>query len=209
MTAETAGAVVAEVASGGAPLLQMRHLTKECGVLKAVEALELDVLRGSITNLIGPNGAGKTTAFNMVTGLYEPTSGEVLFRGKRISGLKPHQITEHGIARTFQNIRLFANMSTLDNVLVGHHSRMRASYWGSVLRTPFERREERDSVESARKLLAYVVLLARQDDRARNLPYSQHRLLEIARALASQPELLLLDEPAAGTNTMEKAVRGP
>src|SRR5258708_5595425 len=208
MTAETASAVVPEVAPGAAPLLQMRHLTKEFGGLKAVDDLELDVLSGSITSLIGPNGAGKTTAFNMVTGLYEPTSGEVLFRGKRISGLKPHQITEHGIARTFQNIRLFANMSTLDNVLVGHHSRMRASYWGSVLRTPFERREERDSVESARKLLAYVGLLGRQDDLARNLPYGQQRRLEIARALASQPELLLLDEPAAGTNTMEKAELG-
>ncbi|HEY8740164.1 MAG TPA: ABC transporter ATP-binding protein [Candidatus Dormibacteraeota bacterium] len=185
-------------------LLQLSQLTKAFGGLVAVKELDLEVEEGQITSLIGPNGAGKTTAFNMVTAFYAPTSGSVIFEGKPVSGLKPHDVTSRGIARTFQNIRLFANMSALDNVLVGRHCRMHATYWGSVLRTPFERREEAAAIEIARGHLDAVGLLQRQYDLARNLPYGSQRRLEIARALASEPRLLLLDEPAAGTNTQEK-----
>ena len=186
-------------------VLALSGLTRRFGGLAAVDNLDVEVEEGSITSIIGPNGAGKTTAFNMVTGLYEPTAGSVMFRGRRLNGLKPHQITEAGIARTFQNIRLFANMTVLQNILVGQHPRMRASYWGSLLRTPFERREERKAVEVASRMLAGVGLQGREDDLARNLPYGLQRRLEIARALASEPSLLLLDEPAAGTNPAEKA----
>ena len=186
-------------------ILVLDHLTRRFGGLVAVDSLDIEVEEGSITSIIGPNGAGKTTAFNMVTGLYQPSAGSVLFRGRRLNGLKPHQITEAGIARTFQNIRLFANMTVLQNVLVGQHPRMRASYWGSLLRTPFERREERKAVEVASRMLAGVGLAGREDDLARNLPYGLQRRLEIARALACEPSLLLLDEPAAGTNPAEKA----
>jgi branched-chain amino acid transport system ATP-binding protein len=189
-------------------MLQLSQLTKTFGGLTAVKALDLDIEEGHITSLIGPNGAGKTTAFNMVTNFYTPTSGSVIFQGRSLTGLRPHDVTSRGIARTFQNIRLFANMSALDNVLVGEHCRMKATYWGSILRTPFERREEAASVEKARQLLDSVGLLRRQHDLARNLPYGSQRRLEIARALASDPKLLLLDEPAAGTNPQEKLELG-
>ena len=152
-------------------LLQLSHLTKAFGGLVAVNDLDLDVVEGEITSLIGPNGAGKTTAFNMVTAFYAPTSGKVIFEGKPINRLKPHDVTARGIARTFQNIRLFANMSALDNVLVGRHCRMNATFWGSVLRTPWERREEAAAVEAARRHLDSMGLLKRQYDLARNLPY--------------------------------------
>ena len=185
-------------------LLELRALTKTFGGLNAVRELDLEVAEGSITALIGPNGAGKTTVFNMVTAFYQPTSGEVAFSGTSLRGLKPHKVTARGIARTFQNIRLFSNMSALDNVLVGHHPRMKATYWGSVLRTPKERAEEKAAHQRAEQLLDSVGLLRRQDELARNLPYGLQRRLEIARALASEPRLLLLDEPAAGTNPQEK-----
>ena len=185
-------------------LLELRHLTKVFGGLVAVSELELDVAEGQITSLIGPNGAGKTTVFNMVTAFYQPTSGDVVFDGKSLLRLKPHKVTARGIARTFQNIRLFGNMSALDNVLVGHHARMSATYWGSVLHTPRERAEEHTSLEHAERLLESVGLIKRRYELARNLPYGMQRRLEIARALASEPKLLLLDEPAAGTNPQEK-----
>jgi branched-chain amino acid transport system ATP-binding protein len=189
-------------------LLTIDKLLKQFGGLTAVKEFDLDIEEGSITSLIGPNGAGKTTAFNMVTGLYEPTSGQVLFGGKDITGLKPHKVAEIGIARTFQNIRLFQNMTAGENVLVGEHTRMKASYFGSVLRTKFERTEEKQAEERARYWLDYMGLLKREDELSRNLPYGSQRRLEIARALASEPRLLLLDEPAAGTNPQEKAELG-
>jgi branched-chain amino acid transport system ATP-binding protein len=191
-----------------APLLGIKGLRKVFGGLTAVNDLDMEVPEGSITSLIGPNGAGKTTVFNMVAGMYVPTSGSIKFRGREVSGLTPHQITSLGIARTFQNIRLFANMSALENVMVGHHPRMHASFWGSVLRTPGERREEREAIETGRRLLDFMGLLSREDELARNLPYGMQRRLEIARALASEPMLLLLDEPAAGTNPQEKTELG-
>jgi branched-chain amino acid transport system ATP-binding protein len=189
-------------------LLELRQLNKSFGGLTAVKELDLDIEEGHITSLIGPNGAGKTTVFNMVTAFYQPTSGSITFDGRSVTGLKPHGVTERGIARTFQNIRLFANMTALENVLVGHHCRMKASYFGSVFRTPSERHEEETAVKVAQELLDSVGLLKRQDERARNLPYGYQRRLEIARALASQPKLLLLDEPAAGTNPQEKLELG-
>jgi branched-chain amino acid transport system ATP-binding protein len=185
-------------------LLELRGVSRAFGGLIAVSDLDLQVREGSITSLIGPNGAGKTTVFNLITGLYTPTSGQIVFDGRPINRLRPHQVTARGVTRTFQNIRLFANMSALENVQVGAHSRMRATFWGSVLRTPGERREERASLESARELLDFVGLRRREHDLARNLPYGMQRRLEIARALASDPRLVLLDEPAAGTNPQEK-----
>jgi branched-chain amino acid transport system ATP-binding protein len=185
-------------------MLGIHGLVKRFGGLTAVDHLELEVDKGSISSLIGPNGAGKTTVFNMITGLYTPDAGSILFEGREIGGLKPHQVNVRGISRTFQNIRLFSNMSALENVLVGKHTKMRATYLGSLFRTPAERREERHAVDDARALLDSVGLLERQDDLARNLPYGLQRRLEIARALASEPHLLLLDEPAAGTNPQEK-----
>jgi branched-chain amino acid transport system ATP-binding protein len=185
-------------------LLELKQLTKTFGGLSAVKELDLSVEERSITSLIGPNGAGKTTVFNMVTAFYQPTLGEVIFDGKSLLGLKPHKVTARGIARTFQNIRLFSNMSALDNVLVGHHARMSATYWGSVLHTRKERAEESESLEHAERLLDSVGLLGRKHELARNLPYGMQRRLEIARALASEPSLVLLDEPAAGTNPQEK-----
>jgi len=185
-------------------LLELRQLTKTFGGLDAVKDLDLRIEEGSITSLIGPNGAGKTTVFNMVTAFYRPTSGDVIFDGKSLVGLKPHTVTARAIARTFQNIRLFSNMSALDNVLVGHHPRMKATYWGSIFHTPRERAEEQASLERAERLLDSVGLLNRRYELARNLPYGMQRRLEIARAMASEPRLLLLDEPAAGTNPQEK-----
>lgn len=186
-------------------LLDIRQLTMRFGGLVAIDHVDLAVEAGSVTSLIGPNGAGKTSLFNAVTGLYRATSGSITFDGKELIGLKPHQVAGRGIARTFQNIRLFANMTALENVLVGRHDRMKATYLGSLIRSPRERQEERTSVELARRLLDSAGLKARADDLARNLPYGLQRRLEIARALASEPKLLLLDEPAAGANASEKA----
>jgi branched-chain amino acid transport system ATP-binding protein len=186
------------------PLLRLSKLTKTFGGLDAVKDLDLDVEEGSVTALIGPNGAGKTTAFNMVTAFYQPTSGDVIFKDRSILGLKPHSVTARGIARTFQNIRLFANMTAEENVMVGYHPRMKATFWGSIFRTRGEREEEAEARERAGRLLDSVGLLARRDATARNLPYGMQRRLEIARALASDPAILLLDEPAAGANPQEK-----
>ncbi|HLH24167.1 MAG TPA: ABC transporter ATP-binding protein [Chloroflexota bacterium] len=187
------------------PLLEARGVTRRFGGLVAVNNVDLTIPEGAVVGLIGPNGAGKTTLFNIVAGFYTPTAGRIVFQGRDITGKKPHEVTALGIARTFQNIRLFANMSALDNVLVGMHSRLRATPLGAILRTPGVMREERAARERARELLRFVGLRGREEEWARNLSYGDQRRLEIARALASQPELLLLDEPTAGMNPQESA----
>ncbi len=184
-------------------LLDVTTLRKEFGGLVAVNDVDLAIAEGAIVSLIGPNGAGKTTFFNMITGVYKPTSGQVIFDGRDIAGSPPHTATERGIGRTFQNIRLFQQMTALENVLVGMHCRLKGGILGSILRTPRVRREEREAHERARELLDYCGLGRRRDDYARNLPYGDQRRLEVARALATQPKLLLLDEPTAGMNPQE------
>ena len=187
-----------------ATLLEARKVTRRFGGLVAVSEVDFTIEERSIVSLIGPNGAGKTTFFNMIAGLYRPSSGEIEFRGRRLNDVRPDQITGLGIARTFQNIRLFGNMSALDNVLVGMHARLKASALGAVLRLPSVVREEREARERARELLAFTGLIGRDETWARNLPYGDQRRLEIARALATQPTLLLLDEPSAGMNPQER-----
>ena len=183
-------------------LLSAGHMTKRFGGLVAVNDVSFIVPRKAIVSLIGPNGAGKTTFFNMLTGLYKPTTGRVVFDGNDITGKPPHLVTQAGIARTFQNIKLFKTMTAIENVQVGMHSRLRARVAGAVIRTPFQRREEKQSVVTAKELLNFVGL-KRLDEMAANLPYGDQRRLEIARALASEPKLLLLDEPTAGMNPQE------
>lgn len=185
-------------------LLSLQGATKKFGGLTAVDNVTFDVEAGSIISLIGPNGAGKSTVFNLITGIYSPTSGRIVLDGRSIGGLKPHVVASLGISRTFQNIRLFSHMSVLDNVLVGRHARMRATPWDCAFRTPFARREETSSEEAAKAMLDWIGLTRYTTEWARNLPYGMQRRLEIARALASEPKLLLLDEPAAGTNPAEK-----
>jgi branched-chain amino acid transport system ATP-binding protein len=184
-------------------LLDVDRLRKEFGGLVAVNDVDLTISRGAIVSLIGPNGAGKTTFFNMITGVYKPTSGRIVFDGRDIAGSPPHTATERGIGRTFQNIRLFQQMTSLENVLVGMHSRLKGGILGSILGTPRVRREEREAHERAAELLDYCGLSRRHDDYARSLPYGDQRRLEVARALATQPKLLLLDEPTAGMNPQE------
>ncbi len=185
------------------PLLHTIELRKEFGGLVAVNDVDFVVPRGAIVSLIGPNGAGKTTFFNMITGVYKPTAGNVVFEGVDIAGLPPHSATERGIGRTFQNIRLFQQMTSVENVLVGMHSRLKGGVIGSILGTPRVRREEREARERALELLDYCGLQGVYDDYARNLSYGDQRRLEVARALATQPKLLLLDEPTAGMNPQE------
>jgi branched-chain amino acid transport system ATP-binding protein len=221
------------------PILETRGLTKRFGGLLAVNSVDLSVDKGEIFAMIGPNGAGKTTMFNLIAGLYKPTSGEIIFNGKSVYpvreywrsylpplaayytaasavrsglgrgpiplGLRPHAVTALGIARTFQNIRLFSYMTALENVMVGQHPRMHAQVWDALLRTPFARSEERRVRARAMDLLQFVGLEKYAAQYARNLPYGFQRRLEIARALASDPKLLMLDEPAAGFNPQEKA----
>ncbi|MDQ6780449.1 MAG: ABC transporter ATP-binding protein [Candidatus Eremiobacteraeota bacterium] len=185
-------------------LLSLQDLTKTFGGLLAVKNLSLDVAPGRILSLIGPNGAGKSTVFNLITGIYRPSAGEIIFEGRRITGLGPDAVAAAGIMRTFQNIRLFAFMTVLENVMVGQHARMHAALWDGALRTPRARREDAAVRHKALELLDYVGLGSFADEWARNLPYGMQRRLEIARALGGDPRLLLLDEPAAGTNPAEK-----
>jgi branched-chain amino acid transport system ATP-binding protein len=182
------------------------RVTKEFGGLVAVNDVTLDVPRGSIVSLIGPNGAGKTTLFNMLTGLYKVTSGRILLDDRDITRSRPDQVTALGVARTFQNIRLFAAMSAVENVMIGRHARMRTGVFGSILRPPWVVKEEAAVRERARELLAYVGLRSAVFDQlASHLSYGDQRRVEIARALASEPRLLLLDEPTAGMNPQESA----
>ena len=184
-------------------LLQTVDVNKSFGGLAAVTALSMAVEPGEIVGLIGPNGAGKTTSFNLITGVYTPTSGSIRFAGQEIAGMKPHAITRLGVARTFQNIRLFKEMSVLENILVAQHMRMGTNLLEATLRLPSYMKKERRLHERARALLAEVGLSEHEQAPATSLPYGKQRRLEIARALATEPKLLFLDEPAAGMNPQE------
>lgn len=185
------------------PLLNVDSLSKHFGGLKAVNNVSFAVNEGEVFGLIGPNGAGKTTAFNLITGHYEPTSGIVTFEDRSIASKEPYLITQMGIARTFQNIRLFGKLTVLDNVRVAFHCRIRHGLAAAVLRLPSFQAEERKLTVQAQELLEIFQLTHRQDELAKNLPYGEQRRLEVARALATRPRLLLLDEPAAGMNPSE------
>jgi branched-chain amino acid transport system ATP-binding protein len=185
-------------------LLELSGVTVRFGGLVAVADLDLHVDQGEIFSLIGPNGAGKTTVFNIVTGVYQPAEGSLTLSGRSLRGRKPHQVTRLGVARTFQNLRLFGNMSALENVMVGADARHRTGIPGAVLGLPTHRAEERGGREMALELLALVDIAELADEAARNLSYGDQRRLEIARALATEPLLLLLDEPTAGMNPPEK-----
>jgi branched-chain amino acid transport system ATP-binding protein len=186
-------------------LLHTDRLRKEFGGLVAVDDVDFTVPPNSIVSLIGPNGAGKTTFFNMLTGVYKPTEGSVIFAGEDMTGKPPHAFTERGIGRTFQNIRLFQNMTALENVLVGMHVRLKGNLFEALLRTPRVKREETAARDRARELLEFSGLRGRDAVIGKNLSYGDQRRLEVARALATQPKLLLLDEPTAGMNPQETA----
>jgi branched-chain amino acid transport system ATP-binding protein len=195
----------------GEPLLSLTHLTKNFGGLAAVQDLDIDERQGEIVSIIGPNGAGKTTVFNLITGLYRPTSGDIRFQGRSLGGLSPDGVLKRGIARTFQNIRLFNNMTVLENVLVGEHTQLKAGVLGSLFHLPSVVHEEEEARTRALELLGFfgTALVERQEEYVINLSYADRRRIEIARALASKPRLLLLDEPTAGMNEVEtlEAVR--
>lgn len=184
-------------------ILVAYKVNKRFGGLQALTDLDIAVAVGSIHSVIGPNGAGKTTFFNCITGFYKPEEGEILFRGQPIQGMPPDRVAGLGIARTYQNIRLFANVTVLENVLVGMHRRLHTGWFGAVLRTPAMRREERNAIKEGMEILRFVDLADKADYIAKNLPYGEQRRLEIARALAGKPDLLLLDEPTAGMNPKE------
>jgi branched-chain amino acid transport system ATP-binding protein len=184
-------------------LLQVVDVGKSFGGLSAVSGVSFSVGEGEVLGLIGPNGAGKTTLFNLITSMFPTTGGHILFRGEPIENLKPHSVTRKGISRTFQNIRLFAQMTSRENVMVGRHARSRAGIWGSVLRTRSQRAEEAQIRKKTDELLALMGLAGYEEFPAGKLPYGHQRRLEIARALAAEPRLLLLDEPAAGMNESE------
>ncbi|MCJ7512313.1 MAG: ABC transporter ATP-binding protein [Anaerolineales bacterium] len=185
------------------PLLEAHHVTKRFGGLVAVNNIDFSLGEGLIVSIIGPNGAGKTTFFNALTAISEPDSGEIYFAGKKISGKRADQIAAMGIGRTFQNIRLFSNMTVIENILVGMHARLRQSNLGALLRTRSFRREEKQAQVEVDAAMAFVGLSGVGDELARNLPYGMQRRVEIGRALASKPRLLLLDEPTAGMNPQE------
>ncbi|MFG1797250.1 ABC transporter ATP-binding protein [Nocardia sp. NPDC049149] len=207
--AETVAEVVAahrEIETAvGEPLLRTEGLTVQFGGLTALDAVSFEIRRGEILGLIGPNGAGKTTCFNAITGVYRPSAGTVYFDGKPLTKTKRNAITRLGIARTFQNIRLFNEMTALENVVVGTDARHKTSVPGAIFRTPRHRREEHDAIERGMALLEFVGIAPRAVEKARNLSYGDQRRLEIARALATEPKLLCLDEPAAGFNPSEKS----
>jgi len=184
-------------------LLQVNSVTKYFGGLKALSELKMVVKVSEVVGLIGPNGAGKSTLFNVITGVYPPERGEIIFNDRNINHLKPHQIISLGIARTFQNIRLFANVTALENVMVGRHCRTKSELVEALLRTRSFMREEKEIEDSAKSVLDFVGLLRSGNQLAKNLPYGDQRRLEIARALATEPSLLLLDEPTAGMNPRE------
>jgi len=184
--------------------MRINGLTMRFGGITAIENLSFGIEEGSITSLIGPNGAGKTSAFNCMTGFYRATEGDIIYNGESLIGLKPYKITHKGIIRTFQNVRLFKNMTVLENVMSGAHSVSRQSVAGALLRHPAQRREEREILKSAEFFLEYVGITDKKDETAKNLSYGDQRRTEWARALAAKPKLLLLDEPAAGLNREEK-----
>jgi len=184
-------------------LLKVTNLSKSFGGLRAVSSFNVAIEPGELVGLIGPNGAGKTTAFNLLTGVYDPTEGEIEFDGKSVVGLKPYQITQRGVARTFQNIRLFSELSVLDNVKIAYHFHVKYGLFETVFRLGRYFGEEEDLDKKALRFLEIFQLAHRKDEIAKNLPYGEQRRLEIARALAAQPKLLLLDEPAAGMNPQE------
>jgi branched-chain amino acid transport system ATP-binding protein len=184
-------------------ILSVKGLTKRFGGLIAVNNINLEVKPNSIVSVIGPNGAGKTTLFNCITGFYTPEEGQILLKGEPIQGLSTDLVTIRGISRTYQNIRLFSNMTALDNILVGQHPKLKANFIDTLFRTPRFHKEETEALEEARRLLRFVGLRGMGDQIARNLPYGAQRRLEIARALANKPGLLLLDEPTAGMNPNE------
>lgn len=184
-------------------LLEARGVSKKFGGLTAVDTFDYTLERGAIASIIGPNGAGKTTFFNLITGYYVPTTGKITFEGKPISGLRPHRLTRIGLGRTFQTIRLFGGLTALDNVLIGMHHTLKSNWFGAILRPPRVVKEEAEATIRADELLARVGLKGFEDETARNLPYGHQRRLEIARALATHPKLLLLDEPTAGMNPNE------
>jgi branched-chain amino acid transport system ATP-binding protein len=206
MTSQTTTPTVVTAAPDGGPILEASKVTMRFGGLVANKDIDFTIPRGAIVSLIGPNGAGKTTFFNQLTGMLEPTAGDITFNGESIVGLSPHSIVERGVGRTFQNIRLFGAMTVLNNVMVGAHTRMKSGWWASLLKLPRVRAEEDAIRARARELLDLVSLSRRyEDDAAKNLPYGDQRRLELARALASEPKLLLLDEPTAGINPGETA----
>jgi branched-chain amino acid transport system ATP-binding protein len=206
MSEQSGATAVEHHPTRGEPILEAVGMTKRFGGLVAVNDVSFTVPKAGIVTIIGPNGAGKTTFFNMLTGLYKPTTGRVVFEDRDLTGKRPDIITQAGMARTFQNIKLFNTMTVLENVQVGMHSRMRSRIVGMVIRTPYVRREERESREKGHDLLEYVGLReAIHDELAANLSYGDQRRLELARALASEPRLLLLDEPTAGMNPQESA----
>jgi len=191
------------------PILKVQNLSMDFGGLRALDAVDLDVRYGEIVALIGPNGAGKTTFFNCITGIYPPTKGDILItppgksKTKRINGIKPNKVTERGLARTFQNIRLFPNMTVLENVMIGHHCRMHAGILGAIFKGKSTIKEEEWVIDNSYLILEKIGLSGFVNEFAKNLPYGAQRRLEIARAMATDPFLLLLDEPAAGMNPHE------
>ncbi len=184
-------------------ILSIEHISKNFGGVAALSEVSFGVRAGEIVGVIGPNGAGKTTLFNLITGVFSPTSGAISFRGKPIIGLRPHKVTKMGISRTFQNIRLFGHMTALENVMVGSHCRTHAGLWQGLWRTSIQRGEEKAIREKSESLLRLVGIAEDQDTPAGSLPYGKQRRLEIARAMGADPSLLLLDEPTAGMNESE------
>jgi branched-chain amino acid transport system ATP-binding protein len=205
VTVQPEASDVQQVSPGNEHVLEVHDLTKSFGGLAAVQHLDFYVETDSITSMIGPNGAGKSTVFNLVSGLYKPDTGRIVFEGKNIAGLTPDRVQKRGIARTFQNQRLFANLSVLENVLIGYHSRLKAGLFGDIVKPPWTRREEHEAQERAMEALRLFGdrLAPYAHRRSIDLPYADRRLLELARGIVSEPRLLMLDEPTAGMNPNE------